>query len=101
MRAYPTFLFLDGDGKEIHRIVGGDSDADKFLKSVDDGIGTLSLSSLAKRYEGGERDTTFLLSYLKALDGAYDSKKPMKWQEYFWRAEIRICLQIKACLMPS
>lgn len=75
VRAYPTFLFLDGDGKEINRIVGGDSDADKFLKSVDDGIGTLSLSSLAKRYEGGERDTTFLLSYLKALDGAYDSKK--------------------------
>lgn len=75
VRAYPTFLFLDGDGKEINRIVGGDSDADKFLESVDDGIGTLSLSSLAKRYEGGERDTTFLLSYLKALDGAYDSKK--------------------------
>ena len=46
VRAYPTFLFLDGDGKEINRIVGGDSDADKFLKSVDDGIGTLSLSSL-------------------------------------------------------
>lgn len=75
VRAYPTFLFLDGDGKEINRIVGGDSDADKFLESVDDGIGTLSLSSLAKRYEGGERATTFLLSYLKALDGAYDSKK--------------------------
>ena len=31
VRAYPTFLFLDGDGKEINRIVGGDSDADKFL----------------------------------------------------------------------
>lgn len=75
IKAFPTFLFLDGEGKEVNRIVGGDSNVDKFLKTVDEGIGTLSLSALTKRYEGGERDTTFLLSYLKALDGAYDAKK--------------------------
>lgn len=75
VRAFPTFLFMDGDGKEINRIVGGNSNVDAFLKSVDEGIGSMSLSAMTKRYENGERDTTFLLSYLRVLDKAYDSKK--------------------------
>jgi thiol-disulfide isomerase/thioredoxin len=75
VKAFPTFLFLDGDGKEVNRIVGGNRNVDAFLKSVDEGIGSLSLSAMTKRYESGERDTTFLLSYLGVLDKAYDSKK--------------------------
>lgn len=75
IKAFPTFLFQDGDGKEVNRIVGGNSNVDEFLKSVDEGIGSMSLSAMTKRYENGERDTTFLLSYLRVLDKAYDSKK--------------------------
>lgn len=75
VRAYPTFLFIDQTGKEINRIVGGDRDVDKFIAKVKEGLGTNSLSALAERYERGERDTTFLFSYLKALDTAYDNKK--------------------------
>ena len=75
VRAYPTFLFIDQTGKEINRIVGGDRDVDKFIARVKEGLGTNSLSALAERYEHGERDTTFLFSYLKALDTAYDNKK--------------------------
>lgn len=75
IKAYPTFLFLDGEGKEINRIVGGDRDVDAFLHRVDEGIGSKSLSAMTKRYESGERDTTFLLSYLQVLDNAYDAKK--------------------------
>lgn len=75
IKAFPTFLFIDGNGKEINRIVGGNSNVDAFLKSVDEGIGSMSLSAMNKRYENGERDTTFLLSYLSVLDKAYDSKK--------------------------
>lgn len=75
VKAFPTFLFLDSDGKEVNRIVGGDSNVDAFLQRVDEGIGTMSLSAMTKRYEGGERDTTFMLAYLKVLDGAYDAKK--------------------------
>ena len=75
VRAYPTFLFIDQTGKEINRIVGGDRDVNKFIAKVKEGLGTNSLSALAERYERGERDTTFLFSYLKALDTAYDNKK--------------------------
>lgn len=33
VKGYPTFLILDGTGKEVGRIVGGD-DADAFIKKV-------------------------------------------------------------------
>lgn len=75
VKAYPTFLFLDKTGKEINRIVGGTSKADEFIQSVKDGIGEMSLSSMNKRYDEGQRDTTFLLNYLKVLNSAYDSKR--------------------------
>lgn len=75
VKAFPTFLFLDSNGKEVNRMVGSNTNIDEFLKSVDEGIGTMSLSSMTQRYEGGERDTTFLLAYLNVLDKAYDSKK--------------------------
>lgn len=75
VRAYPTFLFIDKNGKEINRIVGGDRDVQKFIDKVKAGLGANSLSALAERYEKGERDTTFLFSYLEALNNAYDKKK--------------------------
>lgn len=70
VKAYPTFLFLDGDGNEVHRLVGS-ADADEFLRVVKDGVGVNSLSTLRKRYEAGERETGFLLTYLSVLEGAY------------------------------
>ena len=75
VRAYPTFLFLDADGKELNRIVGGDADAAKFLAKVKEGLGEKGLAAMTARYEGGERDTTFLMDYLEVLGTAYDSGK--------------------------
>ena len=75
VRAYPTFLFLDADGKELNRIVGGDADAAKFLAKVKEGLGEKGLAAMTTRYEGGERDTTFLMDYLEVLGTAYDSGK--------------------------
>lgn len=75
IKAFPTFLFLDNDGKEINRMVGSNTNVDEFLKSVDEGISTMSLASMTKRYEDGERDTTFLLAYLNVLAKAYNTEK--------------------------
>lgn len=75
VKAFPTMLFLDCDGKVINRIVGADSNIDKFLNNVKSGLGANSLSALTERFEGGERDTAFLTAYLNVLDRAYDSKK--------------------------
>ena len=82
VRAYPTFLFIDGDGNEVNRIVGG-SDADKFLKTVQDGVGAKSMKTMTARYEAGERDTAFLRKYIIALGGGYRFDKiPEVLDEY-------------------
>ena len=75
VKAYPTFLFLDADGKEVNRIVGGDPDAAKFLEKVEQGVGEKSMAAMTNRYEGGERDTTFLVDYLDVLAMAYNTQK--------------------------
>ncbi|MGN0282371.1 MAG: thioredoxin family protein [Prevotella sp.] len=75
VKAFPTLLFIDANGKEINRIVGAESDVDKFLKNVKDGLGSNSLSAMTERYDGGERDTSFLIAYLGVLDRAYNKTK--------------------------
>lgn len=74
VKAYPTFLFLDGDGNEVNRLVGG-SDADKFLADVKEGVGTKSMKALTDRYNAGERSSEFLLEYLDVLEKAYENDK--------------------------
>lgn len=70
--AFPTFVILDGDGNELHRIVGGDQDCQKFIDRVNTVFSGNSLAALSKRYENGERDIDFMLQLLNALDEAYD-----------------------------
>ena len=74
VRAYPTFLFFDGDGKELNRIVGGGK-ADKWLADVKKGVGANSMSALTARYEKGDRDLPFLSTYLDVLSKAYANDK--------------------------
>lgn len=77
VKAYPTFLFLDGDGNEVNRIVGS-SDIDEFLKAVQEGVGTNSLAALRKRYAAGERGVDFMMTYLSALEKAYVKEETEK-----------------------
>ena len=77
VKAFPTFLFLDGDGNEINRIVGS-SDIDEFLQLVQEGVGANSLASLRKRYADGERSADFLTTYLSVLENAYVKEETEK-----------------------
>lgn len=75
VRAYPTLLFLDSNGKELNRIVGAERDAAVFVEQVKNGLGEKGLTAMTARYDGGERDTTFLMDYLDVLAAAYDTQK--------------------------
>ena len=61
--AYPTLLFIDGDGELVHRAVGAVDAAGllKLGKVASDP--TKQLSGLMKRYEKGDRDPEFLKTY--------------------------------------
>ena len=72
VRAYPTFLFVNGEGDLVHRAVG-------YLAS-DDFIDVASvandpaknLGALEKRYEKGDRDPDLLYDLAMAKADAYD-----------------------------
>lgn len=75
IHSYPTYLILDVDGKELHRIVGGGL-PDEFIMKVKTGIDPETcLATLTKKYKGGKRGREFVIIYLKALEIAGQSQE--------------------------
>ncbi len=83
IKNYPTFLWLDGAGKQIHRSVGS-AEASAFLK-----IGKQAsdpkenLAFLKTEYESGNRNSEMLLSYAHSLKAAYDMSYQTVADQYF------------------
>lgn len=75
VRAYPTFVMFDGDGKEIGRLVGGMKTAEEFVEAVKNAVGESSLYAMNERYDNGERSNEFMSKYLTVLSAAYESDK--------------------------
>ncbi|MFM9948507.1 MAG: thioredoxin family protein [Saprospiraceae bacterium] len=73
VRAYPTLLFIDGDGAIVHRAVGY-HEAAAFVelgKKAKDP--TSRISGMKARYASGDRDPVFLQTYTQTLYNAMDS----------------------------
>lgn len=70
VRAYPTFVFVDGDGNMIFNRVGG-SDAPGFIQMGKTAVERYDRSpQLAKKYEEGDHSPELVLDYIKALNAA-------------------------------
>jgi thiol-disulfide isomerase/thioredoxin len=68
--AYPTFVFVDGDGKKVHFRVGG-ADANGFIDMGKSAVLRYDKSpELGKRYEAGDHSPELVLQYIKALNAA-------------------------------
>lgn len=68
VQAYPTLLFVNGDGELVHKGVGA-RDAEGLLalgQSASDPA--TQLLSLSKRFEAGEREANFVKAYLTTLN---------------------------------
>lgn len=82
VQAYPTFLFVDGDGNIAHRAVGYKL-ADEFIE-----LGKVALDSekrlggLITRYDGGNRDPQFLYDLAMARYNAMDGGHMAVAEEY-------------------
>ncbi len=79
---YPTLLFIDPDGKIIHRAAGYHNEKE-FL-----GLGKIaldpskSLAGMTASYEGGNREPAFLYKYTVARFEARDGSHPQIAEEY-------------------
>ncbi len=72
VRAYPTLLFIDGDGAIVHRAVGY-HEAAAFVelgKKAKDP--TSRISGMKARYAAGDRNPDFLQTYTETLYNAMD-----------------------------
>ncbi len=68
--AYPTFLILNSAGQELGRFLGG-SDADTFLKRVQDNSVDKGSAEMDARWAAGERGEEFLYEYLSTLGSSF------------------------------
>ncbi len=72
VKAYPTLLFIDGDGNMIHKRVGAPREIRDYIEmgkvALTPGAG---LAAVSKRYNDGDADPALLQIYLERLQGAY------------------------------
>ncbi len=75
IQAYPTYIYADGDGNLVHRVVGS-MPTDQFIAASADALKPeTQYGTLIRKYEAGERSPEFLYNAAKAAQKAYDVKK--------------------------
>lgn len=75
IKAYPTLVFVDSDGKQLHRIAGYQN-VKQLLEVAKTALDpTKRLHAMKEKFDAGNRDPGFLKKYakasLKALDGSH------------------------------
>ncbi len=72
--AYPTYLFVDGDGDIVHKGLGY-IPQEQFLALADVAVSPDNLGALNKRYSGGERNPEFVKMYAQTLTDVYEQER--------------------------
>jgi thiol-disulfide isomerase/thioredoxin len=93
VNAYPTLLFLDGDGNVVHRDAGYLNPTGFLALGKTAANNDNNLSSLEKRFSGGDRSPEFLFKYMqlrfKMADNSHDPiAQAFLETQADWRAEI-------------
>jgi thiol-disulfide isomerase/thioredoxin len=71
---YPTYLYVDGDGNLVHRVVGS-MPTDRFIAASSDALKPeTQYGTLLRKFEAGDRSPEFLYSAAKAAQKAFDDK---------------------------
>ncbi|MCT4623776.1 MAG: thioredoxin domain-containing protein [Schleiferiaceae bacterium] len=70
--SFPTLLFIDASGKAVHKLVGGMPAEDLINGGKAAMEPSLRIGTLRAKYESGNRDLKFLMTYLNAVKAQYD-----------------------------
>lgn len=75
VQAYPTYLYVDGNGDLVHRVVGS-METPKFIEASSNALDpNKQYGTLIRKFDGGDRDSEFLYKASYAAQNAYDTKK--------------------------
>ncbi|MBL7840378.1 MAG: thioredoxin family protein [Cyclobacteriaceae bacterium] len=75
VQAYPTYLYVDGDGNLVHRVVGS-METPKFIAASSNALDpNKQYGTLLRKFDGGDRNPDFLYNAAFAAQSAYDNKK--------------------------
>lgn len=72
VKAFPTLLFIDANGKEVHKIVGG-VPAQDLINGAKAALNpSMRIEAFQEKYKNGNRNYDFLISYLSVLKAQSD-----------------------------
>lgn len=75
VQAYPTYLYVDGNGDLVHRVVGS-METPKFIEASANALDpTKQYGTLLRKFDAGDRNPDFLYNAAFAAQSAYDTKK--------------------------
>ena len=69
VRCYPNLLFVDGNGKIVHRVAGGMSPKEFIELGEETKSPEKCFAYYAKNYEANKTNSDFLRKYIYAKDG--------------------------------
>jgi thioredoxin-related protein len=71
--SFPTYLFLNPDGNQVHEIRGGTDNSEEFIANASAALHPeTQYNNLKKEFENGNRDTTFLKLLITTATSTYD-----------------------------
>ena len=73
VNAYPTFLFINGDGEVVHKAVGQSTVTEFIQFGLDAMSPTRNLKYFIKNYSDNQSNFDFVSDYCKALKVAYEN----------------------------
>ena len=79
VRAYPSFLFFNTNGENVHRSIGG-RESETFIQLGQEALNPeTQYATLYKKYTAGERKPEFMARYISAINSAgLDVKEPLE-----------------------
>ncbi len=82
--SYPTYLFFNPQGDLVHVLVGAGYNADAFINRAANALDPMKqYETLKRRYDDGERDTSFLHALAQAAIDADDVNSSQKYINTF------------------